>query len=93
MTTGTTQVSDDLNHLGSSGLNHQQIHTEWVPQHLSCGPLNTHSNISAITAMLVADVALLLIMLIGLLRLRHRGGGMFDLGRLLWKQVRWLRVQ
>jgi len=36
--------------------------------------------------MLVTDVALLLTMFIGLLRLRNRGGGRFDLGRLLWKQ-------
>ena len=28
-------------------------------------------------------------MLVGLLRLRRRGGGWFDLGHLLWKQVRW----
>jgi len=92
MTTGTTQVSDGLNHLGSSGLIHPQIRAEWVPHYLTCGPPNTHSNILAITAMLVSDIALL-IMLIGLLRLRHRGGGIFDLGRLLWKQVRWLWVQ
>jgi len=63
-----------------------QIRVEWVPNYLSCGPPNTHSNILAITAMLVSDMALLLIMLIGLLRLRYRGGGMFELGQLLWKQ-------
>lgn len=37
---------------------------------------------------LFTDTALLLIMLIGLLRLRREGSGMLDLGRLLWKQVR-----
>jgi hypothetical protein len=36
-----------------------------------------------------SDLALLLIMLIGLLRLRREGGGAFALGRTLWKQVRW----
>jgi len=42
-----------------------------------------------IIAMLINDVTLLLTMLVGLLRLRHHDGGRFDLGRLLWKQVRW----
>src|SRR5712671_6020528 len=42
--------------------------------------------------MLINDVILLLTMLVGLLRLRHHGGGRFDLGRLLWKQVRWSRT-
>jgi hypothetical protein len=38
-------------------------------------------------SLLVTDMFLLLIMLVGLLRLRRDGGGTFDLGRLLWKQV------
>ncbi|KAH9962365.1 hypothetical protein BC827DRAFT_1375837 [Russula dissimulans] len=63
-----------------------QISAEWVPSEFGCGMPNTESNKLAITAMPVTDIALLLIMLIGLLRLRHRGGGRFDLGRLLWKQ-------
>ena len=45
------------------------------------------SNKLTIIAMFTADTALALIMLIGLLRLRGHGGGMFNLGRLLWKQV------
>jgi len=39
-------------------------------------------------AMFATDFILLLIMLVGLLGLRRRGGSSFDLGRLLWKQVR-----
>ena len=39
--------------------------------------------------MFVSDIALLLIMFVGLFRLRLRGGGTFGLARLLWKQVRW----
>jgi hypothetical protein len=35
----------------------------------------------------VTDIILLLMMLAGLLRLRMGGGGMFDLGSFLWKQV------
>ncbi|KAH9962351.1 hypothetical protein BC827DRAFT_1383519 [Russula dissimulans] len=63
-----------------------QISAEWVPSDLTCGLPNTLSNKLAITAMPVTDIALLLIMLIGLLRLRHRGGGRLGLGQLLWKQ-------
>jgi len=37
--------------------------------------------------MLVTDIALLLIMLVGLLRLRLHGGGTFGLAQLLWRQV------
>jgi len=41
--------------------------------------------------MLVSDVALLLIVLIGLLRMCHPWKGGFGLGRLLWKQgITWL---
>jgi len=73
MTTGTRRW-DGLNHLGSFGLIHPQIRAEWVPHYLTCGPPNTIV-ILAITAMLVSDIALLLIMLIGLLRLRHPAEG------------------
>ncbi|KAH9962362.1 hypothetical protein BC827DRAFT_1383522 [Russula dissimulans] len=73
---------------GSSGHTRSltNISAEWVPSEFGCGMPNTESNKLAITAMPVTDIALLLVMLIGLLRLRHRGGGRFDLGRLLWKQ-------
>jgi len=63
-----------------------QIRAGWVPQYISCDTPNIQSNKLAITAMPVTDIALLVIMLIGLLRIRHRGGGRLDLGRLLWKQ-------
>jgi len=63
-----------------------QIHAKWVPLSLACGPPNTQSTKLAITTMPVTDITLLVIMLVGLLRLRHRGGGKFNLGRLLWKQ-------
>ena len=36
----------------------------------------------------IVDFVLLVIMLIGLLRHRHKTGGEFGLGRTLWKQVR-----
>jgi hypothetical protein len=37
--------------------------------------------------MVVTDIFLLLMMLIGLLRLRSHGGGTFGLTQLLWQQV------
>ncbi len=37
--------------------------------------------------MAVTDIILLLIMLVGLLRLRHHGGSTFGLTHFLWKQV------
>lgn len=40
-------------------------------------------------SMAITDIALLLILLIGLLRLRRRGGRTFGLNNLLWKQVWW----
>lgn len=39
-------------------------------------------------ASLITDVVLLLIMLVGLLRMRLDRSGSFALGRILWKQVR-----
>ena len=42
----------------------------------------------AVVTSLITDILLLLIMLIGLLRMRIEGGGTFSLGRILWKQVR-----
>jgi hypothetical protein len=42
---------------------------------------------------LVSDVLLLLIMLIGLLRLRYHERGAFSMGRLLWRQgLIWLFI-
>jgi len=42
-------------------------------------------------AMAITDIALLLIMLVGLFRLRHPGNDMFGLAQVLWRQaVIWL---
>jgi len=57
-----------------------RIRSAWVPGSKICSIPRMESNIPTIISMLVTDIALLLIMLIGLLRLRHRDGGrMFDL--------------
>jgi hypothetical protein len=50
---------------------------------------NAEASKPNIISTFATDVALLLIMLAGLFRLRRRSGGWFGLGRLLWKQVSW----
>ena len=60
--------------------------------HRSCAIVNVQSNKSTFISIFATDLALLLIMLVGLLRLRSPGGGWFNLGRLLWKQVGWQDV-
>ena len=46
------------------------------------------SDINALAlSILVTDVSLLLIMLVGLLRLRHRDGTFFNLAYVVWMQV------
>jgi hypothetical protein len=50
---------------------------------------NFDSTKYSIIGSLFSDLALLLIMLVGLLRMRREGSGAFALGRTLWKQVRW----
>jgi len=61
------------------------LRSEWMPAQSVCGVLNTDSSKKNIIAVLVSDVALLLTMLVGLLRLR-RSSTMFGFGQLLWKQ-------
>jgi len=68
-----------------------QLRSVWVPAQQSCAPESTKIIQLNLIAMLVTDIALLLIMLIGLLRLRVDGGGAFGLAQLLWRQgVIWL---
>jgi hypothetical protein len=50
---------------------------------------NFDSTKYSIIGSLCSDLALLLIMLTGLLRIRCEAGGALALGRTLWKQVRW----
>ena len=44
-------------------------------------------NAPSLYSLAATDIVLLLIMLAGLLRLRHHGGATFGLTNLLWKQV------
>jgi len=68
-----------------------RIRAGWDPDQGFCVVSNVESNQPTMIVMLITDVVLLLTMFVGLLRLRRRGGGTFELGRLLWKQgVIWL---
>jgi hypothetical protein len=64
-----------------------QLRSTWVPAEKRCVVYDTESNKPNIIVTLITDIMLLLIMLVGLLRLRRYGVGTFGLGQLLWKQV------
>ncbi|KAF8496189.1 hypothetical protein F5888DRAFT_414485 [Russula emetica] len=63
-----------------------QIRCVWSDESNSCVLLNPQSNELNIISSLVTDVVLLLIMVVGLLRLRIGEGGAFGVGRVLWNQ-------
>jgi hypothetical protein len=58
----------------------------------TCIVLNFDSTKPTAIGALVTDIALLIIMLIGLIRLRLEAGGVFVLERVLWNQVRWWQL-
>jgi hypothetical protein len=64
-----------------------QARAAWVPAQLTCVVTDSRSHILTLMAMVATDIALLLVMLTGLLRLRCQGGGTFGIAQLLWKQV------
>lgn len=70
-------------------LNCLQLRSTWSLEFGACNVANAERDKVAILIMCVIDVTVVLVMFVGLLRLRGRGGGMLELGRLLWKQVRW----
>ncbi|KAN0112040.1 hypothetical protein V8E52_007957 [Russula decolorans] len=70
-----------------------RIHSVWEPAANSCIITNIEVCQIAMVSGFVTDTLLLLIMLAGLLRLRHRVGGSYELWHLLWKQgVAWFVV-
>ena len=72
--------------LGVGRLIGPQLHAAWVPAQNVCVVINTESTRKNVTATLVTDVVLLLIMLVGLLRMPQYGN-MFGLWKILWRQV------
>ena len=79
-------------YFGSSVFIYPQMRSAWVPAQGACSVPDAENNKAAVISMFITDFFLLLVMLIGLLRMRHRGAGTFALGQLLWKQVRWKRL-
>ncbi|KAI0279155.1 hypothetical protein BC826DRAFT_1113036 [Russula brevipes] len=57
-----------------------------IHRDLTCLPRNAEISKLSTISTFVTDIVLLLIMLVGLLRLRVQGVGTFSLGQLLWKQ-------
>jgi len=64
-----------------------QLRAEELPVQLICIPEQPENNPLSLMSMLVTDISLLFIMLVGLFRLRRRGGGTFPLAQVLWRQV------
>jgi len=68
-----------------------RLRAEWNAFLPGCIVFNSHSSKLNIIVTLIVDVMLLLAVLVGLLRWRSDGLGMFGIARLLWKQgVIWL---
>ena len=64
-----------------------QLRSSWTLEAGTCVISNVHSMELNIITTLITDIALLLIMLIGLLRLGFNEPGVHGLGRLMWRQV------
>jgi len=70
-----------------------RLRYEWLPAQGSCVALNPQSSKLNTVSTLVTDVSLLIIMLVGLVRLRGHRSSTFGLGRFLWKQgIVWLLI-
>jgi hypothetical protein len=70
-----------------------RIRSKWDPLLQSCVVPNTEDNKPNIVLTFISDVILLVIVLVGLLILRHESGIVFPLGRLLWNQgIIWLAI-
>jgi hypothetical protein len=87
MTLGVSRVNRQLNTIGSSWLIDLQLRSDWEFALAQCIVLNSDSSKLNIIVLLITDSVLLLMVLVGLLRLRGEGVGTSGLGRLLLKQV------
>ncbi|KAH9984312.1 hypothetical protein BJV74DRAFT_586907 [Russula compacta] len=62
------------------------VRSVWDPTQEDCSVSKLESTKSNIIITLTTDIVLLLIMLVGLLRLRYQSGGAFGIASILWKQ-------
>jgi len=68
-----------------------RLRAAWSPAKKGCVSLHTENSVESLVNLLVTDLALLCIMLVGLLRIRHGGSSAYGMTQLLWKQgVIWL---
>ena len=64
-----------------------QLRSTWIPVQQTCAETNLPSSKLNLIAIPVTDISLLLIMLVGLFRMRGDGSGIVNLARVLWRQV------
>jgi len=64
-----------------------RIRSAWSLEVTTCTLLNLETNKPAVISTLATNVALLLMMMIGLLRMHLEVDSVFALGRVLWEQV------
>jgi hypothetical protein len=69
-----------------------QVRFVWLPEQRACASSNVDGIGLALIITLLTDILLLVIVLVGLLRVRRSGGGSFGLQGVLWKQVRWTAI-
>jgi len=75
-----------------SGLIPSQVRFVWLPEQRACASSNVDGIRLALIVTLITDIILLVIVLVGLFRMRPSGGGSFGLQGVLWKQVRWTAI-
>jgi len=70
-----------------------QLRSAWIPAQLACEDVKIESSLLNYLPTMIANTVLLLIMLVGLLKLRPHDGGTLGLTSLLWKQgLIWLAL-
>jgi len=68
-----------------------RIRVKWDDAKLACVNENTRINTLNLIVTVVTDISLLILMLVGLLRMRYHAGSKFGLSQLLWNQgLLWL---
>ena len=64
-----------------------QLRSTWIPIQQTCAETNLPSGKPNLIAIPVTDISLLLMVLVGLFRMRGEGIGIFGVAQVLWRQV------
>jgi len=86
---GIIQVKSISKYFRFPELIHSQLRSARISAKGACSTPHYESDKLNVIFMAITDCFLLVVMVIGLLRMRIHGAGTFSLGQLLWKQVRW----